>query len=200
MAQAITTANDSVRNFGGVESSLGSLGRSAAPLAPGDVAHVFSLPDADMEMFDLAQALRRHIVVLYFYPRDSMPSSKRMAIEFSDNEEAFTHCGAQVVGVSLDDCLTHAAFCDEHGLSVKLLSDSDAEACRLYGVWQEREVGGVLRPTVQRKTFIIGRDGLIHHIFDDIGPQDDHAAQVLELVQELAKGKNGNRQEHGRHT
>ena len=195
MAQATTVANDSARIFGGVESGLG---RGASTPAPGDVAQVFSLPDADMEMFDLAKELRSHIVVLYFYPRDSMPSSIRLAIEFSDDEEAFKRCDALVVGVSLDDCLTHADFCDEHGLSVKLLSDPDAEACRLYGVWQERDMGGVSKPAVQRKTFIIGRDGLIHHVFDDVGPRD-HAAQVLKLVQELARSKNGNRQEHRRH-
>ncbi|MFT4172570.1 MAG: peroxiredoxin [Rhodocyclaceae bacterium] len=179
---------------GGLESALGR----AAPPASGGLAPVFALPDANMHMFDLAEVTPSRIVVLYFYPRDSMPSSLRQAIEFSDADDVFARCGAVAVGVSLDDCVVHADFCDRHGLSVTLLSDPEGEACRLYGVWQEREVGGRMKPDVQRATFIIGRDGYIHHVIDDWS-RSGHTAQVLELVQELARSRNGNRQEHRRH-
>lgn len=194
MAQATPVSNDSARSVSGVESAIG---RTARP-APGEVAPMFSLPDADMEAFDLAEVTRSHIVVLYFYPRDSMPSSLRQAIEFSDAGEVFEQCAAIPVGVSLDDCLVHGEFCDRHGLGVTLLSDPDASVCRLYGVWQEREVGGTIKPDVQRAIFIIGRDGFIHRVFDDWS-HTTHTNEILGLIQELARSRNGNRQEHRRH-
>jgi alkyl hydroperoxide reductase subunit AhpC len=44
-----------------------------------------------------------------------------------------------ILGVSRDDCLSHADFRDKHGLSVRLLSDEEGEVCRKFGVSQFRE-------------------------------------------------------------
>ncbi len=150
----------------------------------GDVAPLFSLPDAEMEIFDLASALGSHHVVLYFYPRDKTPGCTLQAADFSDHEDEFARVGAIVVGVSPDDCLTHAEFRDEEGLSVRLLSDADLDVCRLYGVWQEKEVDGLRKMGVQRSTFVIDRQGTIRHAFYNVTPRG-HAAAVFELVKQL---------------
>ena len=161
----------------------------------GDSAPEFSLPDADMEIFDLAAERGRHHVVLYFYPRDNTPGCTRQAAEFSDHEDDFARQGCIVIGVSPDDCLTHAEFRDQHGLAVRLLSDVDTEVCRLYRVWQAREVDGVKKMGVQRTTFVIDRDGTIRHILADVTPRG-HALAVLELVRKLeTNNANPNRQE-----
>lgn len=161
----------------------------------GDSAPMFSLPDADMEDFDLSAERGRHHVVLYFYPRDNTPGCTLQAADFSDHEDDFTRQGCIVVGVSPDDCLTHADFRDHHGLSVRLLSDVDTEVCRLYQVWQPREVDGVKKMGVVRTTFIIDKEGVIRHTFHDVAPRG-HAAAVLELVRKLeSDNANGNRQE-----
>ncbi|MFT3733596.1 MAG: peroxiredoxin [Rhodocyclaceae bacterium] len=186
--------NRSQRTLSSVQSATHGL---VAELTTGSPAPLFSLPDADMEMFDLREALSRHNVVLYFYPRDGMPSSTQQSILYSDHESEFTDCDAEVVGVSLDDCLRHADFRDEHGLSMRLLSDEDAEACRLYGVWHQQEIGGVPKASVQRKTFIIRRDGVIHRVFQDVGSRE-HLAAVLQSLKELTRSEHGNRQEHRR--
>lgn len=151
-----------------------------------------------MEMFDLRAELGKRTVVLGFYARDSMPSSLRLAIAYSDLDAEFEKAGAEVACVSLDDCLNHADFRDEHGLAIRLLADPEAEVCRLYGVMQLRETDGVTRTAIQRATFIIGRDGKVHHVLDDAGSRD-HAANVLQLVRNLSRSINGNRQEHRRH-
>jgi peroxiredoxin Q/BCP len=164
----------------------------------GSMAPAFCLPDADMEMFELRSVLRNRIVVLHFYQRDAMPSSVRHAIAFSDREDAFARFDAIVVGVSLDDCLTHAAFRDEHGLALRLLSDPDAEVCRQYGVWQDRLADGVVRPAVHRSTFVIGHDGVVLHA-DHIVDVRDHAEKILKLLKPFSGRKNGNYQEHRRH-
>ena len=170
-----------------------------ADLCEGQPAPLFSLPDADMEMFDLASVLGSHHVVLYFYPRDNTPGCTRQAIDFSDHDADFTKEKCIVIGISPDDCLTHADFRDEHGLSVELLADEEGEVCRLYGVWQSEMRDGVMKRGVRRSTFIISSDGVLRHVLHDVNPRG-HAAEVFQLVKQLNSRKlNGNRQKHGRH-
>lgn len=170
-----------------------------AALCEGQPAPLFSLPDADMEMFDLASVLGSHHVVLYFYPRDNTPGCTRQAIDFSDHDADFAKEKCIVIGISPDDCLTHADFRDEHGLSVELLADEEGEVCRLYGVWQSEMRDGVMKRGVRRSTFIISSDGVLRHVLHDVNPRG-HAAEVFQLVKQLNSRKlNGNRQKHGRH-
>lgn len=153
-------------------------------LQSGDLAPSFSLPDADMEIFDLASTHGKQHVVLYFYPRDNTPGCTLQAADFSDHEDEFARHGCIVVGVSPDDCLTHAEFRDHQGLSVRLLSDADTDVCRLYGVWQQKEVDGVKKMCVRRSTFVIDKQGKIRHALYDVTPRG-HAAAVFELVKKL---------------
>jgi peroxiredoxin Q/BCP len=154
----------------------------ARAVAAGARAPTFSLPDADMEYFDLAHEIGRHVVVLYFFPRDGTPTAIQQAIDFSDHDGDFADAGAIVVGVSPDDVLTHASFRDEHGLSIRLLSDPDIEVCRLYGVLQPREREGV--PVIRRASFVIGLDGIVRHALHETRLRG-HAAEVLDLVRKL---------------
>ncbi|MHB8785037.1 MAG: peroxiredoxin [Thauera sp.] len=153
-------------------------------LQSGDIAPAFTLPDADMEIFDLASVVGKQNVVLYFYPRDNTPGCTLQAADFSDHDDEFARFDCIVIGVSPDDCLTHAEFRDQEGLSIRLLSDSDTDVCRLYNVWQEREVDGVKKMGVRRSTFVIDKQGRIRHALYDVTPRG-HAAAVFELVKEL---------------
>ena len=78
-------------------------------LQPGSVAPDFSLFDADMEMLKLSK-LRGKTVVLYFYPKDDTPGCTVEAIEFSDLEDEFIKHNTLILGVSRDDCISHADF------------------------------------------------------------------------------------------
>ena len=158
--------------------------RQAGQLQVGDRTPEFALPDADMEVFDLAQMRGERNVVLYFYPRDNTPGCTRQALEFSDHADDFEHLDCSVIGVSPDDCLTHAEFRDEHGLSVRLLSDEDTDICRRYGVWESREMDGVVRTGVTRTSFIIDKQGIIRHIFRNVVPRG-HVAEVLQTLSKL---------------
>ncbi len=155
-------------------------------LRAGQSAPLFTLPDADMEMVSLADFLDSSNVVLYFYPKDDTPGCTREAIDFSDLEKEFTELRTVVLGVSRDDCLSHGAFRDKHGLSVRLLADADSEVCQQYGVLQEKEVEGVRRVGVSRSTFIIDRNGVVRHALYGIKAAG-HAHEVLELVRRLKK-------------
>lgn len=156
----------------------------AGALRTGMPAPRFALPDADMDMFELAAALRDHVIVLVFYPRDGTPGCTRQAIAFSDHDADFSAAGAIVVGVSPDDVLTHAAFRDEHGLSMRLLSDPDFEVCRAYGVLACDAASG--RQSVNRATFIVDRNGIIRHALHTISARG-HVAEVLALIRQIPR-------------
>jgi thioredoxin-dependent peroxiredoxin len=149
----------------------------------GDHAPDFSIPDADMEMFKLSR-LRGKTVVLYFYPKDDTPGCTVEAIEFSDLDDEFAKANTVVIGVSRDDCLTHAGFRDKHGLSIQLLSDVDGKVCEKYGVWQEKEKDGVRKMCILRSTFVIDNEGKIVHSQYGVVAKG-HAHEILNLVKSL---------------
>lgn len=149
----------------------------------GQKAPQLSLPDADMELVELS-ALRGRHVVLFFYPRDDTPGCTLEATDFSDHELEFERAGCVVLGISRDDCLSHAEFRDKHGISIRLLADTDSEVCQRYKVIQEREVDGIRKRGIVRSTFVIDREGIIRQIYSGVSPKG-HALEVLRFVRTL---------------
>jgi peroxiredoxin Q/BCP len=163
-------------------------GEDRVVLQPGQPAPSFDLPDADLNIVSLDSYRNHRIVVLYFYPRDDTPGCTMEAIDFSELEDQFTRLNSVVLGVSMDDCMSHGVFRDKHGLCVQLLSDEDGEVCRRYGVLQEKEIEGRKRTGIVRSTFIIDRKGLLKHAMYGT-PARGHAAEVLNLVKGIGKCK-----------
>lgn len=153
-------------------------------LQTGESAPGFDLPDADMETVSLADFKGKKHVVLYFYPKDDTPGCTIEAIDFSDLEEDFARSNTVVLGVSRDDCISHASFRDKHGLTVQLLADVDGDVSQAYGVWQEKEKDGVKRMGIVRSTFIIDKQGKIRRALYGVNAKG-HAAEVLKFVKEL---------------
>lgn len=153
-------------------------------LQVGNPAPAFDLPDADLELVSLDSFRNEQNVVLYFYPKDDTPGCTIEAIEFSDLQDDFARHGAVVLGVSRDDCVSHGAFRDKHGLSVRLLADTESDVCKEYGVLVEREVDGRKRTGVQRSTFVIDKHGVVRHALYGVTARG-HAAEVLGLVKML---------------
>lgn len=153
-------------------------------LQPGDKAPVFSLPDADMERVNLESMIGARNLVIYFYPKDDTPGCTMEALEFSDLQAEFEAADTEVLGISRDSCISHGAFRDKYGLSLRLLADTDGEVCEAYGVWQEKEAHGEKRMGIVRSTFIIDKLGLVRHVIPDVKPKG-HADAVLGLVQSL---------------
>ena len=157
-------------------------------LQPGQPAPVFNLPDADMNMVSLGGFRNRRNVVLYFYPKDDTPGCTMEAIDFSELEDDFDALKTVVLGVSMDDCISHGTFRDKHGLCVQLLADVDGEVCRNYGVLHDKEVDGRKKTCIVRSTFIIDRKGHLKHALYGVTPRG-HAAEVLVLVKRIGKCK-----------
>ena len=154
-------------------------------LKVGEVAPTFDLPDGDMNVVSLSAYLGVNNVVLYFYPKDDTPGCTREAIDFSDREDDFLDLDTIVLGVSMDDCMSHGAFRDKHGLAVKLLADTEGEVCEKYGVLQEKKVEGKgERRGILRSTFVIDKSGALRNVLYGVNARG-HAADVLNLVKEL---------------
>ena len=136
-------------------------------LEPGQPAPTFELPDADMQPVDLSAFKGKKHVVLYFYPKDGTPGCTLVTTDFSDHEDQFVKHDCVVLGVSRDDCLTHADFRDRND-----------------GVIQEKESEGVRRECLVRSTFIIDKKGVIRHAAYGVSPRG-HAAQVFDVVKRL---------------
>jgi len=154
----------------------------------GQPAPSFILPDANLEMMDLSRYRGKKNVVLYFYPRDGTPGCTIQAIGFSDREDEFERLDTVVFGVSRDDVLSHQAFRDEHGLTVNLLADTEAEVCKLYHVIQEKVVDGRSRSCLLRSTFVIDKKGVVRHILQDVNPRA-HVEEVLKICRTLKNGR-----------
>ena len=153
-------------------------------LQPGDPAPDFELPNADLEMTRSEEFKGSRHLVIYFYPKDDTPGCTIEGIEFSELLDEFQAAGTEVLGVSRDTCLSHGEFRDKHGLAINLLADIEGTLCESYDVWREKEAHGEKRMGILRSTFIVDRKGIVRHALYDVKPKG-HAAQVLELVQQL---------------
>ena len=153
-------------------------------LEPGQTAPEFSLPDADMQSVDLSTFKGKKNVVLYFYPKDGTPGCTMVTTDFSDHEDQFVKHDCVVLGVSRDDCITHADFRDRNGVTIGLLSDTEGEVCRKYGVIQEKDTEAGRRECMVRSTFVIDKKGVIRHVTYGVSPKG-HAAQVFDVVRRL---------------
>lgn len=153
-------------------------------LTVGQYAPDFELPDSDMNSVRLSDFRGKKNVVLYFYPKDDTSGCTLEAIEFTELQDEFEEYKTEILGISRDNCLSHAAFRDKHGLSVRLLADVDGEACERYAVWQEKEKNGVKAMGILRSTFVIDVEGTIRHAFYGVSV-GGHVRQVLNVVKSL---------------
>jgi len=149
-------------------------------LAEGDLAPDFTLrSDAD-ELVTLA-GLRGRPVVLYFYPKDDTPGCTTQACGIRDAYGEFEQAGAVVLGVSPDSVGQHVEFKDKYDLPFTLLADADHAVAEQYGVWGQKRYMGKEYMGVSRTTFVIGGDGMVRKIFENVQPST-HADDVLEVL------------------
>ena len=147
-------------------------------------APVFSTANQNNEMISLSDYHGNKNIVLYFYPKDDTPGCTIQANQFTELASEFARVDTVVLGVSKDSCESHQAFIDKFGLKVDLLADTSGELCDNYGVWQEKEKGGVKKMGIVRSTFIIDKQGVLVEANYDV-VAEGHAQDMLEKVKAL---------------
>jgi thioredoxin-dependent peroxiredoxin len=147
------------------------------PIQAEQSAPDFSLQDESGKTVNLSD-FRGKPVVLYFYPKDDTPGCTTEACNFRDNYSAYEQAGVTILGVSPDSVKSHVKFKEKFHLPFPLLADLDHKVCDLYGVWGPKKFMGKSYEGVLRTTFVIGPDGIIQKVFENVKPAE-HSAEVL---------------------
>jgi peroxiredoxin Q/BCP len=147
----------------------------------GKPAPDFELSNDSGETVKLSD-LRGKQVVLYFYPKDDTPGCTTQACGIRDTYGEFEQAGAVVLGVSPDSVSRHVKFKEKYDLPFTLLADPEHELAERYGVWGEKKYMGKSYMGISRTTFVIGPDGAIVKVMEDVKPAT-HADDVLAALE-----------------
>ena len=98
-------------------------------------------------------------------------------IGFRDRIQEFETRNAQVLGISRDSVGNNAAFAQKYQFPYPLLSDTNGTVCRTYNVCPDADTG-----RVKRNTFVIGPDGKIRRVYDNVTPEG-HIDEVLAFLE-----------------
>jgi peroxiredoxin Q/BCP len=146
-------------------------------LTVGMPAPEFSLPSTLGRRVTLSE-FRGKRVILYFYPKDDTPGCTMEACGFRDSFPRIESKDAVVLGVSLDDELSHERFAQKFNLPFPLLADKDAAVSRQYGTYKEKSLYGRSFWGIERTTFVIDREGKVEHVFRRV-KVEGHAEEVM---------------------
>ncbi len=172
---------------------LAALGLSILPVAAqaalpvGAKAPVFVTKGAKggKEMtFDLAAALKKGPVVLYFYPKAFTQGCTLEAHAFAEATDDFAKLGATVVGMSGDDLPTLKKFSTEECRDKFAVAVASPKVIGEYDV--PLKAAGVPDGLSQRVSYVIAKDGKIVMVHSD-SDYRDHVKLTLEAVRKLAK-------------
>jgi peroxiredoxin Q/BCP len=152
----------------------------AKELKAGDPAPDFALKSTEGDEYRLSN-LKGKNVLLYFYPRDNTHGCTAEACSFRDMKGEFDNAGAVILGVSLDDQKSHEKFRDKFTLNFPILSDTDAEVSKAYGVYKEKNNYGKKYWGIERTTFVIDKDGIIRKVYPKV-KVEGHTDEVLRFI------------------
>jgi len=149
----------------------------------GEKAPNFTLPRDGGSSVSLTDFKGRKLV-LYFYPKADTPGCTQEAIAFNGLKRAFARAETDIVGVSADPVKAQDKFRDKHDLTIALASDESKKMLTAYGVWGEKSMYGRKFMGVRRTTFLVGRDGRIAQVWENV-KVPGHAEAVLEAAKAL---------------
>lgn len=92
-----------------------------------------------------------------------------------------------LLGISPDTPKAQKKFQEQEKLPFMLLADTDKKIAKAFGVLKEKNMYGRKVMGIARTTFVIGPEGKIQHIFENV-KADGHAEEVLEYLKQCAQG------------
>lgn len=146
-------------------------------LSEQSVAPDFELADETGKLHKLSD-YRGKPVLLYFYPKDDTPGCTTEACSFRDAYADYTKAGVTIFGVSGDSVKSHMKFKEKYHLPFNLLSDEEHKVLEAYGVWGQKKMMGREYMGIFRTSYLIGADGKIKKVFEDVKPEG-HSQEVL---------------------
>ena len=165
---------------------------SAAPAAlaalkPGDKAPDFTLDAAlggKPYRFELAKALAKGPVVLFFFPKAFTSGCTIEARAFAEASPRFEAMGATLIGISNDDADTIRRFSVEACRDkFAVAGDADSKVIRAYDARLMLMSG-----MADRISYVIDRQGRIAYAYSSLSAEG-HVTNTLKAVEALAAGK-----------
>ena len=163
----------------------------------GDAAPVFASIDDAGKPWKSADHVGKKVVVVYFYPADMTGGCTKQACGFRDDMAKLAGKDVEVIGVSGDSVENHKVFKAVHNLNFPLLADETATVAKAFGVPHTlgeksvktkdadgKDVTLVRKATIQRWTFVIGKDGKIAYKDAKVNAAGD-AKAVAAAVEKL---------------
>lgn len=149
-------------------------------LVVGDTVPAFTLQDQNGKWFNVKDEIGKHMMVIYFYPKDESMVCTKEACQFRDSFNDFTNAGAKVIGVNGGTVASHKAFANHYQLPFTLLSDPGNKVLDLFGVKGKMFFTG-------RETFVIGLDGKVAFQYSSMMQGKEHADQALQFIKASKK-------------
>ncbi len=169
--------------FAAVLAALSPLPALAA-LPVGAVAPVFTTQGAlagKTFSFDLAKALKKGPVVLYFFPAAFTPGCTVEAHLFAEASADFAKAGATLIGVAADPIAQLAKFSIEECRSKFAVAVATPAMISGYDVTLPQLAG-----RSNRTSFVISKGGRIAYSYSAMRP-DEHVANTLAAVRALKR-------------
>ena len=157
-----------------------------AALKPGDAAPEFkttaALAGSPFD-FDLAEALKKGPVVLYFFPKAFTQGCTIEANAFAEASPKFAALGARVIGISHDDIDTLKRFSTE-ACRDQFAVGSDPRGATIKAY----DAASLLPGVANRISYVIGQDGKVVFTHQGSDPLR-HVDETLKAVRDLAPAK-----------
>jgi peroxiredoxin len=132
--------------------------------------------------FDLAKALKKGPVVLYFYPKAFTQGCTLEAHAFSEASDDFHKAGATIIGMSNDDIPTLQKFSTEACRGKFAVAAATPKIVKDYDVDLQRD--GKSTGLTSRTSYVIARSGKITMVHSDMN-YADHVKLTLAAVRGL---------------
>jgi thioredoxin-dependent peroxiredoxin len=166
-------------NMGGIRSNGKHMDLDMVKV--GEPAPDFTLASADGKSVKLSSFKKKSNVVLFFYPADNSPGCTKEVCAFDKRAPDFKGKAA-VFGISSGGVEDKLKFTKATKLSTatRLLIDDKNEARTAFNV--PKAVFGLL---AGRVTYVIGKDGVVKGIYDDIAKAEMHPDEALKVLSSL---------------
>ena len=134
---------------------------------------------------NLAQALKKGPVVLYFFPAAFTSGCNAEAAAFAQSIEKFKAAGATVIGMTAGNTDRLIEFSAKHCSGKFPVAAASPQIVKAYDVALKSPNADVTGYT-DRTSYVIGRDGRIAYSYSSMQPAA-HIANTLKAVRALTK-------------
>jgi len=116
----------------------------------------FILKDQFGKDFRLLDNLSQ-VLILVFYPKDETPTCTKQLCEYNNNLENFQKLGFKIIGISVDDNISHQNFAGKYNFHFPILSDVNKNVSRQF---HALSITGMSK----RKIIVIDKSGIIRFV------------------------------------